>query len=189
MTPVDTIQFENGLSARIFHDADVEQPFSDDDAVRIVILHRRYLDPSHGECGRTPEEVAAWEEQNSGAWFTIPLFHYNHGGTLYRVGHSNPFHCPWDFGRVGIVALKCSEWGNGGEPDCKLAEYAAGVAATYTRWANGEVYGYVLHDRAGREIDSCRGFIGIESVRQGATEAAAVSPATEDSAVGAGGAA
>lgn len=173
MTSIDTIKFENGLTARILHDADAEQPFADDDAVRIVILHRRYIDPSGGACGRDPDEVAAWERENPDEWFTIPLFLYDHSGTVYRVGRSNPFHCPWDSGRVGIVALKRAVWGGGNEPDDWLAECARSIAAEYTSWANGECYGYVLHDRAGREIDSCWGFIGIESVRGQAAEAAA----------------
>src|SRR5690606_22990711 len=54
MTPFDTMKFENGVTAEIFHDADVDQPFSDDDALRIVVLHRRYIDPSNGACGRAP---------------------------------------------------------------------------------------------------------------------------------------
>lgn len=51
MTPVETIELDGGLCARIYHDPDVEQPFAGDDAVRIVVLHRRCIDPSGGECG------------------------------------------------------------------------------------------------------------------------------------------
>ena len=172
MSPVEILAFDNGLTARIYHDDWAEQPFAHDDAVRIVVLHRRYLDPADGECGRDPEEVAAWERDNAADWFTIPLFLYDHSGTMYRVGQSNPFHCPWDSGRVGIVALRRADWGNGDEPDERLAEYAQSVAEEYSSWANGECYGYVLSDAAGRELDSCWGFIGIDHVRREAAAAA-----------------
>ena len=172
MSPVDTLHLDHGLSARIYHDPDVENPFNDDDAVRIVILHRRYIDPSDGVCGRHPDEVTAWQ-QHAKDWFSIPLFLYDHSGTIYRVGYRNPFHCPWDSGQVGVIALKRSEWGNGAEADDKLEEYATAIAAEYTQWANGECYGYVLCDNAGNEIDSCWGFIGIDTVRAEAQAAAA----------------
>lgn len=172
MNPVDTIEFARGLTARVYHDPDVEQPFRDDDALRIVVLHRRYIDPSDGACGADPDEVAGWEAMNADEWFTIPLFLYDHSGTIYRAARSNPFHCPWDSGRVGIIALKRAEWGNGDERDDKLIAYAEAIAAEYTNWANGECYGYILCDSAGREIDSCWGFIGMETVSAAAAEAA-----------------
>jgi hypothetical protein len=90
--PIDTVRYGSGLRADIFHDADAEQPYLHDDAVRIVVQHRRYIDPARGACGRDPEEVARWEQDNRRDWFTIPLFLYDHGGTLYRTGRSNPFH-------------------------------------------------------------------------------------------------
>lgn len=173
MISVETILFDNGLSARIYHDDFAAQPFGFDDAVRIVVLHRRYIDPAGGACGRDPDEVAAWIDENADAWFTIPLFMYDHSATVYRVGYANPFHCPWDSGRVGIIALRRADWGNGSESDDKLTEYARSVAEEYSSWANGECYGYVLCDIAGREIDSCWGFIGSDAVRAEAAAAAA----------------
>ena len=172
MTPIDTIRFDYGLYADIHHDADVEQPFAHDDDVRIVVLHRRYIDPSSGACGSDPDEIAAWERENAADWFSIPLFLYDHSGTVYRAGQRNPFHCPWDSGRVGIIALKRAAWGDGAQSDEKLTEYAQAVAAEYTDWANGECYGYVLCDAVGQEIESCWGFIGIEQARAQAAAAA-----------------
>jgi hypothetical protein len=46
MNAIETLELAPGFTARIFHDTDIEQPSSDDDAVRIVVLHRRYLDSS-----------------------------------------------------------------------------------------------------------------------------------------------
>lgn len=172
MNPLETIDFDHGLHARIYHDDFAERPYMHDDAVRIVILHRRYIDPSDGECGRDPDSVAEWERKNADEWFTIPLFLYDHSGTAYRVGHSNPFTCPWDSGRVGIIALKRPDWGNGAEADETLLQYAQRVAEAYTSWTNGDCYGYVLRDIAGHELDSCWGFLGSEDVRQHAEEAA-----------------
>ena len=56
--------------------------------------------------------------------------------------------------------------------DHELLTYAQRVAETYTEWANGECYGYILHDADGHEIDSCWGFIGRDAVVAEAQEAA-----------------
>jgi hypothetical protein len=46
MTVAKVLEFDRGFSARIYHDQDVEQPFQDDEAVRVVVLHGRYIDPA-----------------------------------------------------------------------------------------------------------------------------------------------
>lgn len=170
--PVETLHFDSGLQAEIHLDSDIEQPFEADDGVRIVVLHRRYRDPADGACGRDPDEVADWERANKADWFTIPLFLYDHSGTAYSVGWSNPFHCPWDSGHVGIIALKRSDWGSSQPSDHELQQHAQAVAEAFTSWANGECYGYILHDRHGIEIDSCWGFIGRKAVDDQAKAAA-----------------
>jgi hypothetical protein len=66
MTIAKILEFDTDFSARIYHNQDVEQPFQDDEAVHVVVLHRRYIDPAHGECGSSPDAVAAWEQENAG---------------------------------------------------------------------------------------------------------------------------
>lgn len=163
------LQTEEGHFARLSHDDDCPQPYDGDDAVRIVVLHRRYIDPAGGACGSTPEDVAAWEADNAEEWFTIALFLYDHSGTVYRTGHSNPFHCPWDSGRVGIIALKRSEWPVGHDSP-SLEEQAAAIADEYTKWANGETYACAIYDADGELQDSCGGFVGLDSAMAYARE-------------------
>lgn len=167
------LEFPNGLKAGIDHDPDCEQPYADDEGVRIVVLHRRYKDPSEGKCGRSPDEVRRWAKDNARDWYVIPLWMYDHSGTAYAVGDQNPFSCPWDSGRVGIIALKKDEWGKGrGERNAKRLEYAKGIAREYTEWANGECYGFSLFDADGEQVESCIGFVGLEDVENAAAEAA-----------------
>lgn len=160
------------LVAHVGRRKNAGQPYAGDGAVRIVVLRRRCIDPSRGACGGDPDEVAQWERANSADWFSIPLYLYDHSGTVYRVGQTNPFHCPWDSGRVGIVALRRSEWGDGFLTDARLTACAETVADTYTAWANGECYGYFLRDAEGNELDSCSGFIGRDAVAAEATASA-----------------
>src|SRR5262245_3974431 len=91
-----------GLHAEIVHDPGAARPYGGDDAGRIVIVHRSYADPAHRACGRDPEEVSQWERENAQAWFTIPLFLYDHSGTVSRVGETNRSTAP------GIPAASAS---------------------------------------------------------------------------------
>jgi len=165
-----------GHTIEIIQDPDCASPL--DGAVRFVVLHSRYSNPASGLT--TVDDVAVFEAENAapGApWFTIPLWLYDHSGTVYRVGATNPFSCRWDSGRVGIVALKRSEFGEGAD----LPAAAAQVAETYTAWANGECYGYVVKDAAGEEVDSCWGFVGapdgyvLEQARENVPDLAVLS--------------
>jgi hypothetical protein len=169
----ETLSFKTapGFTAQIMHDDDCERPYGDDEGVKLVVLHRNYLDPAKGALGRTADEVAAWMKENAREWYFANLYMYEHSGVAYRAGMSNPFSCPWDSGQVGIVALKKSDWGRGkGERNAKRLEYARTVAEEYGRWANGECYGYILHDPDGNERDSCWGHIGYEWVTEEAAK-------------------
>lgn len=109
------------------------------DMVQIVVLHRRYADPSKGILGSTPPEVQAWVEENQEGWVVIPLWLYDHSGTVYRVGYENPFHCPWDSGQVGIVALRRAAWDPADDMSLEaFFELAVEIAEDYTEWANSD---------------------------------------------------
>jgi hypothetical protein len=45
-------------------------------------------------------------------------------------------------------------------------EQAQGILETYKQWARGEVYGFVLTDEWGEDVDSCWGFYDVESIAE-----------------------
>jgi len=162
MSAIETFEFEHGIVGKLEYDEDCESPYDSDNAVKIVLLHRRYNNPSP-EVGSTPDEVAEWVKENSRDWFVTNLFMYEHSGVALRAGERNPFSCPWDSGQVGIVAIEKAIWGRGkGERNAKRLEWCKNVAETYGMWMNGECYGYVIEDEDGRTLESCFGYVGTE---------------------------
>jgi hypothetical protein len=160
MSPaVDTITFANGLVGEIHHDPDVERPYANNAAVRIVILSRRYNDPSGGACGTTPAELAQWTAANSATWWIIPLFFYEHGAIVYQPADNNPFHCTFDSGRAGSIALRRDSF-----PADKrqLRLQAEEIANRYSQWSNGECYRFTLNDANGKRLESAGGIIGYD---------------------------
>ena len=46
MDAIETFEFDNGIVGKLFYDEDCNSPYEDDGAVKIVLLHRRYTNPS-----------------------------------------------------------------------------------------------------------------------------------------------
>lgn len=173
---------ETGLTLKLVGDSDCECPVGGDEAVIFAVLHGRYVNPAadrdEGDF-TTVEGIQAFFDANNAhepEWIVLPLFLYDHSGTVYRASlEGNPFSCPWDSGRVGIIALKRSEFAEAGEVDFpeKWLERANAICATYTAWANGECYGYVIEDADDEEVEdgSCWGFIGHDYAEESAREA------------------
>lgn len=154
---METLHYEEraGLTLRIVPDdcGDTENPIADDDAVRLAILHRRYINPArkYGLTDQESIEAAEREARRPGAEFiAFPVYMYDHSGTSYSI---RPFSCPWDSGRAGTLFLRRSDFGR---PFRKAAE---SILAEYTAWANGQVYGFIVEDEEGEHLDSCWGFI------------------------------
>lgn len=160
---VETKQYGPNIFGQIVVDSHCESPYADDDNIRIVILHGRRADPAEGKCGKTPKEVVAWVKKHRKSWFAVPLWMYDHSGIALGVGHQNPFTCPFDTRRVGLIALERAAFNNA--PDGDLFEQAKAIAEVYAMWANGECYGYriTVDDEV---VDDCYGFIGFEHVKQ-----------------------
>lgn len=140
------------------------------DAVKFAVLHRQYVNPCPDL--DTVEAIEAFERANRGprsAWVVFGLYMMDHSGTSYRaaeLGKGNPYggglYARFDSGRVGIVALKRTEYGDAASRRAgfDFKAQADAICATYTAWANGEVYAYAIEDEDGDTVDSCTGYVG-----------------------------
>ena len=96
----------------------------------------------------------------------LPLYLYDHGGiTMNTTG----FSCPWDSGQVGwIYCTKEDFIKETGYTEKELFEEGKaeallkGEVETYDQYLTGDVYGFVLEDEDGNQIDSCWGFYGSD---------------------------
>lgn len=177
---------ETGLTLDLIPDGDCECPVSaDDDAVIFAVLHGRYINPAKD---RTEGDFTTVEgiddffnanNRHEPEWIVVPLYMIDHSGTAYRASfEGNPFSCPWDSGRVGIIAMKREEFGDPEGDDYGRAQTiwldrANAICRDYTAWANGDCYGYVIEDAEGEQVEdgSCWGFVGHDYAEEQAREA------------------
>lgn len=117
----------------------------------------------------------------------LPLFLYDHSGITMSTG---AFSCRWDSGQVGWIYTtleKVREMYKGCTGD--QAAYATATKWTpelraemvkrleseveiYDQYLTGDIYGYVIEDDDGNDLDSCWGFYGIDEVKEQANEMA-----------------
>lgn len=117
------------------------------------------------------EGPADWPDAKT--HIVLPVFRYEHSGTALNT---TGFNCPWDSGLTGYIAEKKSDIRkefsvNRISPHIRsiVENRLKSEVAEFSKYVNGEVYGYVIPELD----DSCWGFIGLDWCIEAAKEAAA----------------
>ena len=100
----------------------------------------------------------------------LPLYLYDHSGITMST---SPFSCRWDSGQVGFIYVTCErvrkEYGwkriTKARRD-KILTYLNGEVQTYDQYLTGDVYGFIISDEDGDEVDSCWGCYGRDYCEQ-----------------------
>lgn len=170
----------DGYTITISQDNDPINPRKDyDNAGKMVCWHRRY-NLGDEQPTESPDEFEAnvLDKIEKDGGVVLPLYLYDHSGITMSTA---PFSCQWDSGQVGWIYMDADtirkEWGGKSKRLTKAAREKArrcllGEVETYDKYLTGDVYGYNI-DFNEDSLDSCWGYIGIESVKESAAEALA----------------
>lgn len=151
----------NGRTVKIFQDSDPESPRTWSVFGKIAVTQNRHFQAD--ECLDRVDLQAIAEND---LIVSIPVYAYVHSGVMMRATESgNPFSCPWDSGQCGLVyaeldTIKKEFGSDDAEAIQKAKALLINEVETFSQYLNGEVYGYVIEDAEGNEIDSCWGFYG-----------------------------
>jgi len=128
-----------------------------------VFRHRRYdfdgVDPFDG-ADVTPRRVRAYGRKFG--YDVFPVYMLDHSGLAFRLGSTDPFahvYMGMDSGLLGFLLLKREGWAK----DRTTERVAESILDELTAWSNGWVYGYTVEDTNGETVDSCWGFVGLET--------------------------
>ena len=149
---------KNGLTIKVYQSDCHESPREWDNLGTMVCFHKRHnLGDKH-----TMSIEEAKELSQSKDVVSLPLFLYDHSGITIST---KPFSCPWDSGQVGFIYITKekikAEYGNAGKKGIEKAiKYMQGEVREYDNFLTGNVYGFVIEDENGENIDSCSGFFG-----------------------------
>jgi len=158
----------NGYTIKVFVDEDAESPRKWSTFGTMLCGHSRYNLGDRQIRGQADINAVLRRKDIK----SLPLYLYDHSGITMST---SPFSCPWDSGQVGIIFCTHDEireeFGPKGRALQHISKKAVSSAfklmrqevETYDAFLKGDVYGYVLEDPEGEEIDSCWGFICIGS--------------------------
>ena len=100
----------------------------------------------------------------------LPLYLYDHSGITIST---SPFHCPWDSGQVGFAFMTRDEvlYNYGVKRLTQgVRDKAFGLIRSevevYDQYLTGDVWGYVVENEAGEQVEACWGFYGIDTARE-----------------------
>jgi hypothetical protein len=127
----------------------------DHSSVIIYSSHRHLLGDEKVERGT---EVS--ERDN----IVLPVYAYIHSGVALNT---TGFSCPWDSGQSGYIyepkeAIRQEFGVKRISPKLRktIENRMRAEVEQFSKYLNGEVYGFVIEDEEGNEVDSCWGFFG-----------------------------
>jgi hypothetical protein len=152
----------------IIPDSDPESPREGDNLGTIVCWHSRYnLGDKHDFAD--PSDFQEWTEQTPA--IILPLYLYEHGGITIRSGI---FSDDWNSGQVGYIYITLEDvrkeygWKHvTAKRHKQIKTYLQGEVETYAQYLEGSVYGFILQDAWGQDVDSCFGFYGHDPKKNG----------------------
>jgi len=101
------------------------------------------------------------------------LSYYEHGNCLWQLRdapHVPGSDCPWDSVSVAGLLIYTGEMKDAPSKELRV-KVAQGLVRSYSEWANGEVYSWLIENKHGETIDSRCGLFGLEYAEQSLKEA------------------
>lgn len=121
-----------------------------------------------------------WLKAFHGTTTVLPLYLYDHssitisaGANLLQRVEGDPLNprgrflgdaAGWDTSTVGFIFDTAASREEPGTPPERVEEVLRAEVSYYAAWLEGDVWGYVITDASGQEVESCWGFIGDDYV-------------------------
>lgn len=149
-----------GLTINIFQDDTYDSP--DDWGNTDAFIVHDHRDFTIERKGFNPSEIFEALQENPNKLFdgyrVFPLYAYIHSGIALSLGRNQyPFTCRWDTSFAGFVLVKHEK---GMYTPKQARRIAEGLIETWNEYLSGNVYGFVVENSEGEQLDSCWGFYG-----------------------------
>lgn len=159
------------MKLRIEQDQDAQSPSEFDDTIYIVAKHRQFAVHRPGKRDTTYGEafdVAAEIEDRKETHYVFLLEAYIHSGVVLALAREGNFpDREWDVSLLGAVFVDKTE----ADDKDEARSMARSKIDEWNQYLSGDVWGYIIEDDNGNQIDSCWGFYGKEYVEEQGQEA------------------
>ena len=187
MIAYETITRNSGLTIEIHQDEDAGNPYEEcDQASHMITGHREYNYTTKGATDyltRDVDDYEGWNEiadelRKNHRAEVLPVYAYIHGGITIRT--SSAYSDLFDSGLLGIVFMTAADIRETymhkiatADARSRSRDLMKGEIESLDDYLTGNVWGYVVKDADGNDLDSCWGFVGdMEYCQKEAEEAA-----------------
>ena len=147
-------------TVKVLQDDDAPNPREEwDNLGKMICFHRRYNLGDKHNFSDSDELKEFLKKRKDILW--LPLFLYDHSGlTMSTRG----FSCPWDSGQVGIIymekAVYRKEFNKKRVNKKHVYNILRSEVSCYDDYLTGNIYGFIVEDEEGAQVDSCWGYFG-----------------------------
>jgi hypothetical protein len=154
----------NDLTVTIKQDHHAEIPRNDE----VAICYRNSSRYTLGTVAMCESDLHKQEQRfKRGEVYALPVFAYIHGSIQLST---TPFSCPWDSGCSGIAIASKREF----KDEAEAHRCIRSLIEQVNQYLNGDVWGYVITDEEGNELESCWEMFGIDYCKEEATATASI---------------
>lgn len=151
----------HGLTIKIYQDDDPLNPRTEwDNLGTMACFHKRYsLGDKHN---LTPDELKELVKRYN--LLALPLYLLDHSGLWIRTGRFAEDAAGWDTSFIGYIYVTFEtikkEYGKvTKKTKAQALSVLEGEVKVYSAYLEGSVYGFVVEDETGNNLESCWGFI------------------------------
>lgn len=171
MEEIKSIDYK-GMTIRMCYDLNADSPREWDNVGTIYSNHKYYNPDGHkiDEIENEDGELVSGELDMRFIW--LPIYYYEHGGLSVSTRRDYPYNDKWDGGLFGIIAVEKErvrkDWGWKAITKKRreqILRCLEGEIEIFDSYCKGDVYGFVVEDEDGEQIDSCYGYYGDEGMK------------------------
>lgn len=158
-----------GYTINVYYDTDPQSPREWDNLGTIYSNSRNYDPDRHSLREILNDEETGFSEDFKKNYLWLKIRGYEHSGLTISVSGGYPYNDPWDSGLFGVIAVSkekaIKEFGKKictQEVRQRALDCLRGEVETLDQYYTGDVYGFVIENEEGDEIDSCWGYFGSE---------------------------
>lgn len=143
-----------GCKVRIEQDTDPQSPAEWGDTNIFLVANHRQFYVAEPDEKRVPSDPNTLIKRYNKTHWIFPLEAYIHSGVCLAYGREGQFpDRRWDVSQLGFVFVSKKEW----RLSKKAKEAGQCLIDSWNKYLSGEVYGYIIEDPDGDQIDSCWG--------------------------------
>lgn len=176
MNAIETFEV-GGLTVKIYPDEDAESPREWDNVSKFAFQHRRYDLPWEVDDNLKGLSLQELHDElvDQGAVIILKVYGYDHG--IFTISaesfYGRAHHAEWDSGVIGLACVFRDDLlkdHNRRHLSNKLVTLATlnlkAEIKEYDQFLTGDVYGYVVEDQEGNNLESCWGFYGLDYCKE-----------------------